>query len=197
MFESPLSEALRSLRLIWDVQGDYLENEHDNKNMPSPTPFSSSAAPGQKGWGMGQRVPLCNAKWLWYNKKKERKEDKMKTGYVFKPRITRDNTERVESSSPQAQARRAQREIEQLGHEVHRLYMVTEALWTLIRDRTDLDDEQLMDLISKIDLRDNVRSEMAAESEIHSCPTCGRTLSIRHTTCIFCGEFIQRTSYGR
>jgi predicted nucleic acid-binding Zn-ribbon protein len=121
----------------------------------------------------------------------------MKTGYVFKPHIMKDNTERVEFSSPQAQARRAQREIEKLGNEIHRLYMVTEALWTLVKDRTDLTDEQLMNLISEIDLRDNVRSEMAAEAEIQSCPNCGRTLSIRHTTCIFCGEFIQNASYGR
>ena len=121
----------------------------------------------------------------------------MKAGYVFKPRIARDNTERVEFSSPQAQARRAQREIEQLGHEVHRLYMVTEALWTIVKERIELDDDQLMDLISEIDLRDNIRAGSIAESEIHVCPGCSRNLSIRHTTCIFCGEFIQTASYGR
>ena len=121
----------------------------------------------------------------------------MNTVYIFKTHIMRDKTERVESSSPQAQARRAQREIEQLGNEIHRLYMVVEALWTLIKDCTDLADEQLMNLISEIDIRDNVRSQQAAEVEIQTCPGCGRTLSIRHTTCIFCGEFIQNASYGR
>ena len=121
----------------------------------------------------------------------------MNAEYVFKPHIARDNTERVEFSSPQAQARRAQREIERLGHEVRRLYMVTEALWTILKDRIELDDDQLMDLISEIDLRENVRAGVAAESEVLSCPNCGRNLSIRHTTCIFCGEFIQAASSGR
>jgi len=114
----------------------------------------------------------------------------MNSGYMFKPRIAENDSGRIEASSPQAQARRAQREIELLGHEVQRLYMITEAMWLLLKQHTDFSEEQLKDIVNEIDLKDGVRSHLAPASEVRQCSSCGRTISIRHTSCIFCGEFI-------
>jgi len=47
--------------------------------------------------------------------------------------------------------------IKYLEHKIDKLYMITEALWLLLKEKSNLDDENLTELIAAIDMKDGHR----------------------------------------
>ena len=77
-------------------------------------------------------------------------------------------------------------EMQNLRSQVERLYMITEALWLLLKRDGHHGDEELGKLIEEIDLRDgNLDGRMASVPA--KCPSCSRTVSARTGACIYCG----------
>ena len=72
---------------------------------------------------------------------------------------------------------------------VESLALTCQALWEVARDHSRLSDEQLLAKVSEIDLRDGVADgKMGSGTE--PCSKCGRTISKRHMSCMYCGEQI-------
>ena len=55
------------------------------------------------------------------------------------------------------------------------------------REHSGLTDEQLLAKVSEIDLRDGV-ADGKIRGGAEPCKKCGRTLSKRHMSCMYCGE---------
>ena len=71
------------------------------------------------------------------------------------------------------------------GH-VERLSMVCQALWTLLRDNTDLTDEDLVARVREVDLSDGILDGKVRRTSTQ-CASCGRMVAARHARCLYCG----------
>ena len=80
--------------------------------------------------------------------------------------------------------------IRHLEHKIDKLYLITEALWLLLKEKNNLDDENLTELIAAIDLKDGHRDSKVASSGPRTCPKCGRVNSNKQLYCIYCGTFL-------
>ena len=80
----------------------------------------------------------------------------------------------------------ARLQAEGLAVDVDRLFMITQALWELLKEKHGYTDESLMKKITEIDLRDGKLDGKTARKERPNCPSCGRKMG-RHPTCLYCG----------
>lgn len=83
-------------------------------------------------------------------------------------------------------ARRSQNAADVLQTRLDRLALVTEALWTLLRERVGISDEELLERIKEVDLSDGALDGKVRHGT-RDCPQCGRVLSKRNPRCIYCG----------
>lgn len=90
-----------------------------------------------------------------------------------------------------ADATEAKSEAEVLKHDIDRLMMITEALWTFMKKEHGYSDETLATAISAIDLRHSGANKEAQEK----CPSCGRMVSAHRRLCIYCGNVIPQSLF--
>ncbi|QDV87215.1 hypothetical protein [Planctomycetes bacterium TBK1r] len=80
-------------------------------------------------------------------------------------------------------------EVARLEDKIESLALTCQALWEVARDHSGLSDEELLAKVSEIDLRDGV-ADGKMGSGTGSCSKCGRTISKRRMSCMYCGEQI-------
>jgi flavin-dependent dehydrogenase len=92
------------------------------------------------------------------------------------------------SSARQASshARDAQRSARYLEERLDKLLLVNMAMWELLKERTDLTEEDLMSKVQQLDMQDG-RDDGKLQKGIAKCHQCGRTVSHRHSKCLYCG----------
>lgn len=106
---------------------------------------------------------------------------------------------RAESETDQAQtgAARSQADIDVLKLYVERLSMITEALWTILREQHGYSDEELMSRITEIDMRDGVLDGRVSARQSPKCPQCNRQHVAKHRPrCLYCGSAIAVSPFG-
>ena len=96
-----------------------------------------------------------------------------------------------------AAARSAETDVAALEQQVERLYLITEALWTFLRDKLGYSDEDLESMVKQIDLRDGKLDGKVAPPPPKPCPMCQRALSRTKSFCIFCGEPVSQSAFER
>lgn len=101
-----------------------------------------------------------------------------------------------DASSAQASARAAMTETELLRHDVDRLLMITEALWTFLKQAHGYTDAALADKVKEIDLRDGRLDGKAAKAPPTACPQCQRLNSAKFSKCIYCGSPLPVALFG-
>jgi hypothetical protein len=72
-----------------------------------------------------------------------------------------------------------------LQRRVETLALTCQALWEQLRERTQLTDEQLLQKMHEIDLRDGRADGMMSRS-IVKCPKCDRPNGTNARRCIYC-----------
>ncbi len=92
-----------------------------------------------------------------------------------------------DASTARRDARESQTAIQELEEQVGRLTLVCTALWSLLKQRLNLSDTELVAIIEEVDLRDGRRDGKHRPGG-HACTSCGRTNSVRHRFCIYCEE---------
>jgi len=93
-------------------------------------------------------------------------------------------------------AARAERTAETLEARCDRLAMLCEAMWTLLRDQTGLNDEQLIDRINEIDLSDGtLDGKVDKSSGPIRCHQCDRAVGARFAKCMYCGAPVARDPF--
>jgi formylmethanofuran dehydrogenase subunit E len=83
-----------------------------------------------------------------------------------------------------SQAMQALSEHDKLASEVHRLTMLLESVWTVLKKKTGLTDEELKTELKAIKLK---HAEAAAKSEPGKCVSCGKAIALNSAKCVFCG----------
>ena len=95
------------------------------------------------------------------------------------------------------EARSARTRLELLQCDVERLLMITEALWTLLKQQHGYKDEDLSKLVSQIDQRDGKLDGKVAPSAPQVCPYCGKVLGKSRPFCYYCGKPVEVDPFQR
>ncbi len=101
-----------------------------------------------------------------------------------------------EASAAAREARGAQESVQSLRRDVDRLLLITEALWTLLKQQHGFTDDNLTKVVNEIDLEDGVLDGKPAKAPPRPCPTCGKMVAAHHTLCIYCGTVVPETLFG-
>ena len=73
--------------------------------------------------------------------------------------------------------------------------MVCMALWTFIKEKDGLADEQLAKRVEEIDLSDGKLDGKVSVQNVE-CSSCGRKISLKHNRCLYCGLEIKSDPFG-
>jgi hypothetical protein len=97
-------------------------------------------------------------------------------------------------------ARQARTDIELLQHDIDRLLLITEALWTLAKQEHGYADDVLPKLIEDIEQR-RMQAAIAAgglapKSPPQPCPACGRINTAGRAFCIFWGKRVMTNPFS-
>ena len=74
--------------------------------------------------------------------------------------------------------------VQQLQLRQERSLLVIQAMWEILRDNLGITDQQFLNKVSEIDIRDGVKDGRI--TPIIQCSNCGQKINRRHKTCIFC-----------
>ena len=92
------------------------------------------------------------------------------------------------SSQAATDSRRADSKVRDIEDRFERLSLVCMAMWSLLQDKTDLTERDLMDRVKVIDLMDGQADGKASKVGVTKCGSCDRAMSARHIRCIYCGS---------
>jgi hypothetical protein len=98
---------------------------------------------------------------------------------------------RAEATAEQAQIGFAgtESDVRLLRLDVERLMMITEALWTLLKEQHGYTDDELVKRVNEIDMRDGALNGQVAAELSPVCPQCHRQQPIKHRPlCLYCGS---------
>ncbi len=73
------------------------------------------------------------------------------------------------------------------GARVDRMILTCEAMWSLLREKLGLSDDELVQRMNDLDLSDGKLDGKVRKGAV-SCPKCGRTISRRLPKCIYCSQ---------
>ena len=99
----------------------------------------------------------------------------------------------LEAGQARADAREAQTATELMQHDIDRLLMLTEALWLFIKTQHNYTDEDLVKVITEIEMRDS----QSPKHQPVTCPACNRVNSGKRPICIYCGKPIPINPFAR
>jgi hypothetical protein len=73
--------------------------------------------------------------------------------------------------------------------------MVCEALWIILREKLDLDEDILEKAVRAVDLQDG-KLDGRVRHDVSECPECGKKVGRNRTNCIYCGKPITGNVFG-
>lgn len=96
-----------------------------------------------------------------------------------------------------SEARMAITAAHHLREDVERLLIITEALWGILREEIGCTDDELVERMEEIDLRDGRLDGRVAPGPAEPCSRCGRKVSRFRRYCLFCGTLLTRGPFER
>jgi hypothetical protein len=79
-------------------------------------------------------------------------------------------------------------QIRDLEARLDKLELVCESLWKIIKETTNLNETDLIERMSNIDLQDGRFDGKKRKISSFECSKCGRINSKRHSKCMYCSE---------
>lgn len=119
---------------------------------------------------------------------------------LFYLRRIDETADRAEAKAEQTQIgfTGTQAEIRLLRMDVERLMMITEALWTLLKEQHGYTDDELVKRVNAIDLRDGVLDGQVASELSPVCPSCHRQQPLKgRPLCLYCGQPVAAAPFHR
>lgn len=110
-------------------------------------------------------------------------------GYLMSPARVSDPNKFKEQKSGNAMALRL---------ELERLYMVTEALWGMLKETGKFTNDDLIERVAEIDLRDGkLDGQNTIKAGPTVCPQCERVMQRHRPTCLYCGTAVLQEPFAR
>jgi hypothetical protein len=100
--------------------------------------------------------------------------------------IATDTADVAAITSAAKKAMDARSEVQVLRVAIDKLILVNVALWEIIAESQGLTEEDLLNKVNEIDLRDGVL-DGKIRPPVRKCASCGRMLQQGHEKCIYCG----------
>ena len=98
---------------------------------------------------------------------------------------------KIDAAQAKGEAGRQTDRIRELEFTVHRMALVSQALWELLRARFGIGEDELLAKVKEIDLRDG-KPDGRMSAQTSTCPSCGRVLNTKNVRCIYCGTTVQK-----
>lgn len=76
--------------------------------------------------------------------------------------------------------------IRSLEEKIDKLALICRAMWEILGTHADISEDDLLKKVEEIDLRDG-KLDGKLLQDAKRCRNCGRMLSKRHRTCLYCG----------
>lgn len=96
-----------------------------------------------------------------------------------------------EAQNTAEQARSAARttewQMQDLKRRVQSLAITCQALWELLAERLNLDENLVLQKMQEIDLRDG-KADGRISTSVVSCPSCSRPNKASRSQCLYCGS---------
>jgi hypothetical protein len=99
-----------------------------------------------------------------------------------------DNISSAEAVAAQGTAREASTKADLLAHDIDRLLLITEAMWTLMKQEHGYADDVLTKLIEEIEGKRVIMDGVTVKDPPQPCPSCGKINSANRMFCIYCGK---------
>jgi hypothetical protein len=115
----------------------------------------------------------------------------------YPPLMPMDFAARRTADEAKAQAREARTAVELMRMDVERLLMIAEALWGMLKEQHGYSDQQLIERVQRIDLRDGLLDGKVARQPPAVCGKCGRVVGRHRSACLYCGAPVQQDPFGR
>lgn len=103
----------------------------------------------------------------------------------------------LEASEAKTAAREAQTKVELLTHDIDRLLLISEALWTLLKKEHGYAGDTLVKMIEAIDHKKTNAEGVAIKDPPQLCPNCHRPNSAKRLFCLYCGEPVPGNPFAR
>jgi hypothetical protein len=101
------------------------------------------------------------------------------------------------AAAAESTAREAQTKTEIFQHDIDRLLLITEALWTFMKQEHGYTDDKLVQLIQQIDQRKTSALGVAVKDPPVTCPACGRPNMASRFACMYCGNRLPTNPFAR
>lgn len=86
---------------------------------------------------------------------------------------------------------RIHKEVQRLEAKIDSLAIISQALWEVLREKTDLTEKDIEGKIAEIDIRDG-RRDGKITGKPAQCPACDRPTHTRLKACPYCGTALNK-----
>ncbi len=100
----------------------------------------------------------------------------------------------AEAADASREARAVRSSAREIETRLDRALMACEAMWSLVREKLEVTDLQLIDRINELDLSDGKLDGKVRKASV-SCPSCGRTIARRFPNCMYCGQAVMHDPF--
>ena len=109
--------------------------------------------------------------------------------------MTRAHAGAQQAAQAEGVARRVGTDVAEVEARLDRTLLVCEAMWTLLRDKLGVTNDELIDRITEVDLSDGQLDGKVRKTPV-SCPKCGRTISRKFPKCMYCGQAVAHDPFA-
>ncbi len=105
---------------------------------------------------------------------------------------------RITSVSPTGgTSRPSKTDLRFMEQRLDNLSLICEGMWQLLKHKHGYTDKDLMAEMAHLDLADGrADGKNASRPKARPCPHCGRTVSRRHTSCMYCGQLVKTQPFA-
>ena len=94
-------------------------------------------------------------------------------------------------------AREAQTKADLLRHDIDRVLLITEALWTFMKQEHGYTDDTLVQLIQDLERQKTTEIGTSVKDPPITCLSCGRNNTATRPFCMYCGKPLKMNPFAR